>query len=80
MVSATCENVYEHIENKLLECGITIPNYLKDCLSILESPFSNLKTEYQQRKFYKNKLGLVVSIAYMYLYTLYTVHPQLSEH
>ena len=61
MVSATCENIYEHVENKLLECGIAIPNDLKDCLSTLKSPFSNLKTKYQQRKFYKDKLGLVVS-------------------
>lgn len=45
----------------LNESGFSINVALHDCL-IPINPLANLKTEYQQNKFFKENFGLIVSV------------------
>ena len=54
-------NRFKHsVMSVLNESGSSINATLRDCL-IPTSPFVNLKTEYQQNKFFKENFGLIVS-------------------
>lgn len=55
-------NRMKHSVMRLLnESGSSINATLQDCL-IPTDPFANLKTEYQQNKFFKENFGLIVSL------------------
>ena len=54
------DSMKKSVTNNLLASGLSINPSFNDCSS--NSPFMELKTEYQQTKFFKENFGLVVSI------------------
>ena len=54
-------NIKQAVIDKLIEHGTNESAFLSDCFT-QDSPFMNLKTEYQQTKFYKENFGYIVSM------------------
>lgn len=64
MLSAT--QIKHSVMSTLRESGSPVSVALHNCLTPA-NPFSNLKTEYQQNKFFKENFGLIVSVLCMYV-------------
>ena len=57
IINVTCRSIEHAVHQELGESGISPP----PCCFHTPDPFSNLKTEYQQTKFYRDHFGLIVS-------------------
>ena len=62
IAESVCADVKESIQKKFHEKGdsVTVDDITECC--VYRDPFSNLKTEYLQSKFYRENFGLVVSL------------------
>ena len=63
IIKLTCQSIGNSVQKLLNDAGSDVS--LSSCFPIT-NPFLNLRTEYQQTKFYKEYLGLVVSCCSMY--------------
>ena len=61
MVSHVCRELHHSVVRTLQENDIAIPAALSESIAPIE-PFKDLVTEYQQSKYYREHLGLVVSL------------------
>ena len=61
MIEGVSEEHQKSVEKYLQENDIALPTTLDECFPSMDL-FSDLQTEYQQTKFYREQFGLVVSI------------------
>lgn len=61
IVNLTSRSIEQSVQEHLVEVDPHIDSMLSTCFTIPD-PFVNLRTEYQQNKYYRDNLGLIVSI------------------
>lgn len=59
IIKLTTKNIEQSVQRQLVEIDPSIDS-LSQCFTFSD-PFINLRTEYQQNKFYRDNLGLIVS-------------------
>lgn len=63
IVNFTSRNIEKSVWAQLVEIDQHVDSLLSTCFAIPDS-FVNLRTEYQQNKYFRDNLGLVVSYCY----------------
>lgn len=66
LFASTVERLHARVRDKLASIGIDPDNIevLLEVFSVLPHPFNELETEHKQNKYYREHMGLVVSICH----------------